>query len=270
MPSGHSREDFFRLARKRLADAVSSRDHLLIHSVSAIDELNKSSNLLFERLSEWYGIYFPEFKVHDNRKYVEGVLLIDKKSPDVQKLGAVFGSQMAQSIADKARSSVGTDFSEEDIAKARRLAQEVKALWSLRDEIASYGERLASELCPNLSHLAGPALAAKLVAQAGGLKRLSSMPASTIQVLGAEKALFKHLKTKSKPPKHGIIFQHPAVGMAPKKLRGKIARALSSKLAIAAKADAISKNFIADRLKGRFDLQVKRIMSLQGAKQKQA
>jgi nucleolar protein 56 len=116
-----------------------------------------------------------------------------------------------------------------------------------------------------MSHIAGPELAAKLVAQSGGLQRMAMFPASTIQVLGAEKALFKHLKSGSRPPKHGLIFQHASIGMAPKKVRGKISRCLAAKLTIAAKADAFSHNFIAEKLKAQFEAQVKRIMAKQGA-----
>jgi nucleolar protein 56 len=258
-----TREEFFKRAKKKVTVAVSSRDNLLIQSVSAVDELNKSSNPLFERLTEWYGMHFPEFRMQDNAKYVEGVLAIDRMAPDMAKLTPVFGPQ-AQSIADKARASMGTALSEEDISQARSLALQIKALWQLRNSIEAYEAKIARELCPNMSHLAGPELAAKLVAQSGGLRRMAMFPASTVQVLGAEKALFKHLKSGSRPPKHGLIFQHPLIGMAPKKARGKISRALAAKLAIAAKADAFSHNFIAEKLKSQFEAQVKRIMGRPG------
>lgn len=259
-----SREEFFRKAKRKVRQAISSRDNLLIQSVGAIDELNKTSNLLFERLSEWYGMHFPELKSGDNAKYVEGVLAIDRSNPDAAELEKIFGPQ-AQSIAAKAKSSVGSGFSQEDFSAVRGLAQQIKALWKLRDGIEEYEEKVAQEICPNMSHLAGPHLAAKLVAQAGGLQRLSTFPASTIQVLGAEKALFKHLRSGSRPPKHGLLFQHPLVGKSPKKLRGKIARALAGKLMIASKADAITHNFIAEKLREQFESHAKRIIgSMQG------
>ncbi len=257
-----SREDFFKKARKRVQAAISSRDNLLIQTVGAIDELNKSSNLLFERLTEWYGTYFPEFKSPDNAKYVQGVLVLDKGSPDASALERVFGPQ-APSIIGRMNSSMGSQFSEADLAQVRSLALQIQSLWKLRDEIEGYQEKIAQELCPNMSHIAGPALAAKLVAQAGGLHRLSNFPASTVQVLGAEKALFKHLRSGSRPPKHGLIFQHASIGMSPKKARGKIARALAAKLAIASKADAISHNFIAEKLRASFEAQTKRILASQ-------
>jgi nucleolar protein 56 len=105
------------------------------------------------------------------------------------------------------------------------------------------------DAAPNVSDLAGPTLAAKLIEKAGGLKRMAMMPSSTLQILGAEKALYRALKTKARPPKHGLIFQHPYVNAAPRELRGLRARHLAAKLSIAARADAFSGNSIADQLK---------------------
>jgi nucleolar protein 56 len=260
-----SREEFFKKARKKVTVAISSRDNILIQCVGAVDELNKSSNLLFERLTEWYGMHFPEFKTPDNAKYVQGVLVIDRDNPNLAELEKVFGPQ-APTLMGRMKVSVGTKLSGEDLARVRLLAKEIQALWSLRDEIEAYEAKVAQELCPNLSHIAGPELAAKLVAQAGGLQRMSTFPSSTIQVLGAEKALFKHLKSGSKPPKHGLIFQHPMIGKSPKKVRGKLSRALAAKLTIASKADAISHNFIAEKLKAQFEAQAKRILDSQEKK----
>ncbi|HIH19092.1 TPA: NOP58 family protein [Candidatus Micrarchaeota archaeon] len=254
-----SREEFFKKARKKVSIAISSRDNILIQCVGAVDELNKSSNLLFERLTEWYGMHFPEFKTSEPAKYVQGVLIMDMENPNLAELEKAFGPQ-APTIMGRMKVSVGTKLSPEDLARIRLLAKEIQSLWSLRDEIEAYEAKVAQELCPNLSHIAGPELAAKLVAQAGGLQRMSTFPSSTIQVLGAEKALFKHLKSGSKPPKHGLIFQHAMIGKSPKKARGKLSRALAAKLTIASKADAISHNFIAGPLKEKFEAQAKRIL----------
>ena len=255
-----SRDDFFAKARKKVQTAISSRDNLLIQTVSAVDELNKSSNLLFERLTEWYGTYFPEFKSAEPAKYVQGVLAFDRRNPDAAEAERIFGQQ-GPSIIGRMKSSIGSDFSDEDLRQARSLASQIQMLWKLRDDIEAYEGKIATELCPNMSHIAGPQLAAKLVAQAGGLKRMSTFPSSTIQVLGAEKALFKHLKSGSRPPKHGLIFQHALISTSPKKVRGKIARALAAKLTIACKADAISHNFIAEKLKAQFESQASRILA---------
>jgi nucleolar protein 56 len=240
--------------------AISSRDNILIQTVSAVDELNKSSNLLFERLTEWYGMHFPELRTPDNAKFVQGVLAIDRAHPDLAALEKIFGPQ-APTIFGRMKVSVGSDLSDEDLKQVRLLASQIQALWALRDEIEAYEAKIANELCPNLSYIAGPELAAKLVAQAGGLQRMATFPSSTIQVLGAEKALFKHLKSGSRPPKHGLIFQHALIGKSPKKARGKIARSLAAKLTIASKADALSHNFIAEKLKIQFESQAQKILA---------
>ena len=263
---GGSREDFFQKAKKRVTIAISSRDNLLIQTVSAVDELNKSSNLMFERLTEWYGMCFPEFKTSDNAKYVEVVLNIDRENPDMKELEKIFGPS-AQPVFDKARRSMGSHLSEEDLAQIRALASQIKMVWALRDSVEAYEMKVAAELCPNMSYIAGPAFAAKLVAQAGGLQRISTMPSSTIQVLGAEKALFKHLRSGSRPPKHGLIFQHPLISMSPKKARGKISRLLAARLTIAAKADAMSHNFIAEKLKASFEERAKKIIAQCGGRE---
>ncbi|MEM4555136.1 MAG: hypothetical protein QXT25_04785 [Candidatus Anstonellaceae archaeon] len=252
------REEFLRKAKLKVQAAISSPDILLIQTVSCIEELNRVSNLLFERLTEWYGVYFPEFKASDPEKFVQGVLAIDRENLNRNELEKIFGPQAA-SIEQKASSSVGAKLSTQDLQQIRRLALQVQALWKLKQEVENYQEGLAKKVCPNISYLVGPLLASKLVAQAGGLQRLATLPSSTIQVLGAEKALFKHLKSGSRPPKHGLIFQHPQISKSPRKLRGKIARAIASKIAIASKADAMSKNFIAEKLKSQLDLQLKRI-----------
>jgi len=184
-----SREEFFRKAKKKVRQAISSRDNLLIQSVGAVDELNKASNLLFERLTEWYGMHFPEFKTPDNAKYVEGVLVIDREKPDVAELEKIFGQQ-AGSIAGRARASVGSKFSDEDFAKVRALASQIKQLWKLRDEIEAYEAKTANEICRTFHILQARSLRQSLWRQAGGLQRLATFPASTVQVLGAGKSAF--------------------------------------------------------------------------------
>lgn len=264
---GANRDDFFARAKKRVTVAISSRDNLLIQTVSAVDELNKSSNLLFERLTEWYGMHFPEFKTSDNAKYVDVVLTIDRENPDMKELERIFGPS-AQPVFDKAKRSMGSPLSADDLVQIRALASQIKMLWALRDTVEGYEMKVANELCPNMSYVAGPTLAAKLVAQAGGLKRLSTMPSSTIQVLGAEKALFKHLRSGSRPPKHGLIFQHALISTSPKNVRGKISRLLAARLTIAAKADAMSHNFIAEKLKASFEASANRIIARAAAQEK--
>ncbi|MEW6329196.1 MAG: hypothetical protein AB1468_03710 [Candidatus Micrarchaeota archaeon] len=254
-----SREELIARAKGGVREAYFKRDKLLIQTVGAITETDKAANLLFERLREWYGVHFPELSVGEPLKYCELVLNLDKKNPDLDELKKIIGEQKAREIASKAGSSIGADLTPADVDEIKLLANGIIQLYKLREKLDAYQATLAREVCPNLSYLVEPALAARLISKAGGLARLAVLPASTIQVLGAEKALFKHLRSHTRPPKHGVIFQHPYIGNAPKKQRGKIARALATKITIAVKADAYSKHFIAKELKEKFEARVKNI-----------
>jgi nucleolar protein 56 len=129
----------------------------------------------------------------------------------------------------------------------------------MRKTLAERVDRILDEMAPNLKALAGPTISARLISLAGGLEELARLPSSTIQVLGAEKALFRALRTGARPPKHGIIFQHPLLHQAPRWQRGKIARALAGKISIAAKVDVFSGNFVGDRLKADLEKRIAEI-----------
>jgi len=247
------REELLEKARAGVKEAYLERDRQLIQCVNAIDELDRAGNLLFERLQEWYGIYFPELRVNEPEKYCELVLKVDRKNLDMGEISKIVGEGKAKEIEERAGRSIGVELGGKDLDKIRELAAEVLDMHTLRDSLEEYEVVVTKEVCPNLTYLIDATLAAKLIAHAGSLKRLANMPASTIQVLGAEKALFKHLRKHTKPPKHGILFQHPWVNCAPKKDRGRIARLLSTKIAIALKADYYTKHFIAEKLKADLD-----------------
>jgi len=254
------RRGFISRARESVQQAMRSRDNVLLQSSGAIDEINRASNLLYERLMEWYGLHFPELRLSDQKAYCNAVIALDRGNLEPAKLEEAVGKARAASLLSRAKSSAGIELPAEDMMQIRSLAKSVLSLYELREQYEKYIEVAANEICPNVSHVAGAQLAAKLVAQAGGLMKLALMPASTVQVLGAEKALFKHLRSGSRPPKHGLIFQHPLISTSPKKIRGRISRALATKIAIAAKADAYTKNFIAEKLKETFERQAKSIM----------
>ena len=154
---------------------------------------------------------------------------------------------------------MGASMTAEDLKTVLTLAESIVSLYQLRLEIEAYIEKICKEVCPNIFHLCGALLTARFLGIAGGIEQFAEMPASTVQVLGAEKALFKHIRRGTAPPKHGILFQHPLVSGAEKEKRGKIARALSAKIAIAAKADAFTHRFIADKLKEDLDRRLKEI-----------
>ena len=249
------RDKFIKKSRIGMAEALKSRDMLLGYVAKSIDGMDEAIHLLTEKLEDIYSIYFPEFRLEDKRKYAEFVLAFDRKKPDAKALEIMVGQGKSADLLGKAKTTLGADLNDEDMKMLRSFANRVVEAHKLRDEYMEYQEKFAEEVCPNMKHLSNAAIAAKLIAHTGSLRKLALLPASTIQVLGAEKALFKHLRSKGRipPPKHGIIFQFPAIGTAPKSQRGKIARALAAKLAIAARADAFSHNFIAPILKADLD-----------------
>ena len=199
------------------------KDEMIMRCVGVFDEILKTGNIFSERLREWYGLHFPEMgaMVKGNEKYAEIVSESGKKdSIDEQEL---------QGMAKK---SAGMEFSDDDIKQLQSFASIIIEMYKLEKKMEKYIEKITKENIPNLAVVAGPVLAARLLNLAGGLEKLAKMPSSTVQLLGAEKALFRHLKEKSKAPKYGILFSHPLVQNAAKEKKGKMARAVAAKLSI--------------------------------------
>jgi nucleolar protein 56 len=237
------------LAKKEIKKAI-GRDQLVMQANNSIEELDKSINIMVERLREWYGLHFPEMEraVDDHKKFAK---LIEK-----------FGSRKDFEHPDLSHfkeKSMGADFEKDDIKIMQSLAAQILDLYKIRDAASDYMDKLLKEVAPNLRDVAGPVLAAKLISLAGGLKKLARMPSSTIQLLGAEKALFRHLHGRGKSPKHGIIVNHQYVKNAQQKDRGKIARLLSAKFSIAAKMDFFSKTYKGKELKKELERKIKEI-----------
>ncbi len=252
--------------RKKLRKAAEKRDLFIAQAISAVDDVDKIMNLISSRVREWYGLHFPELEdlTRDHREYMRLVVELGHRSnfvvENLVKLG--IPQERAKKIADAAAKSVGAEMTDWDLEPVRAYARTYLQLAELRSQFAKYIDEAMSEVAPNIKELVGPLLGARLIMLAGGLMRLALLPASTIQVLGAEKALFRALRTGGKPPKHGVIFQFPEIFRAPRWQRGKIARALAAKLAIAARADAFTGNFIAPRLKEELMKRIQEIKTL--------
>ena len=191
-------------AREKIAVSYQARDVELLQMVRMLDELDNVINLLQERAAEWYQVTNPSF----SRKY---------RSLPAKK--------MLSLIRRGARGGLGD------------VAGEIERLTGTRSRLMREVSARADEVLPNTSALIGGLVAARLLSRAGGLSALAQMPGSTIQVLGSERALFSHLRAGTPPPKHGIIFQHRRVHNAPREVRGRVARVLAAKLAIAARLD---------------------------------
>jgi nucleolar protein 56 len=144
---------------------------------------------------------------------------------------------------------MGAEIEDSDLEILRSFCRLMGDLYKFRENSETYVEEVMKQVAPNMTTIVGAALSARLISIAGSLENLAKMPASTLQVLGAEKALFRSLKTGARPPKHGVIFQHTAIHQSPRWQRGKIARALSGKLSIAARIDSFGGEFIGEKLR---------------------
>ncbi|MFA5050444.1 MAG: hypothetical protein WC501_05545 [Candidatus Micrarchaeia archaeon] len=253
------REKFLKKTREKIVQALSGRDIFLSKYSSTVEELDQIINILGERLEDMFNLYCGDLEVREKEKYAKIVLLSDKTQIDQKELSKIFGSAKSNQILNKLRLE---NIKQEDLDQCKIFAQEILKLCTLREESEKNIEIICEDVCPNMAYVCSAKIAAKLISHVGGLQDLALLPASTIQVLGAEKALFKHLKNKRiKPPKHGIIFQYPKIANSPKKIRGKISRTLAAKIASAAKADAFTKRFIAENLKKEFDERVEKLLN---------
>ena len=254
------------MTRRKLRRAAEKRDLLAAQAIRAIDDIDKTINLFVARLREWYSLHFPELDdlVREHEDYISILAELGHRENVAKealvKLG--FSESKAEKIAEAANKSIGADLSDFDIRPIQTLASIVKELYRLRGELAEYIAAVMKEVAPNVTALVGPLLGARLISLAGSLEELARLPASTIQVLGAEKALFRALRTGGKPPKHGVIFQYPDIHRSPRWQRGKIARALAAKLAIAAKVDAFSGRYIGDQLREALRKRIEEIKKL--------
>jgi len=223
-------------------------DRFIVQAVRALDDTIDTINLTSERLHEWYGLHFPELA--DYAREERYARLIAEK-----------GSREAiQDALDLQLESVGSELEEKDLEVVRGFANNLIQLYEEKGRLEAYIADRMEEAAPNITSIVGASLGARLISIAGGLKRLSRMPAGTVQLLGAEKALFAHLRQGKRPPKHGVIFQHPTVHRAPYWQRGNISRTMGGKLAIASKVDYFKGEFIGDKLNEDIARRVEEIM----------
>ena len=225
----------------RVKEASEKLDLHITQAISALDELDKLINVISTRMREWYGLHFPELDnlIQSPNLYAEIVANAGLRQNITRQMLEQSGlhDRKVDIIIDAARRSMGGDASTESIALLKKIANEVLSQSELRRILAEYIEDTMEVVAPNVKQILTALVGARLISKAGSLSRLAFSSASTIQVLGAEKALFRALKSGARPPKHGLLFQHPIVHSAPKWQRGKIARAVASNVAIAARID---------------------------------
>jgi nucleolar protein 56 len=227
------------LTRDSIKDSVSS-DLLIIQATSCIEEIERNVNLLAKRLREWYSYYNPEIsnKIEDHENFIFTILKQSKK-------------QLLKELGVDEKNALGADMKEKDVSAILMLAEQIDSFYQLKKRYEDYIKDIEKEVCPNFATVAGPVVAAKLISHAGSMKRLVEMPSSTIQVIGAEKALFRHMRNKKRnlPPKYGILHEHQLIQKSKQAMHGKVARALADKLSIAVKIDYFKGRFIGDKLK---------------------
>ncbi|KKK15404.1 pre-rRNA processing nucleolar protein [Aspergillus ochraceoroseus] len=235
-------------SRAKVKFSVQRDDNHIIQAIAILDQLDKAINTFSMRVREWYSWHFPELIkiVSDNQRYAQVALLVkDKKSltdESLHDLAALVEDDegVAQNIIDAAKHSMGQEISESDMENVISFAQRVVSLSKYRKSLHSYLVAKMSVVAPNLAALIGEIVGARLISHAGSLTNLSKYPASTVQILGAEKALFRALKTKGNTPKYGLLYHSSFIGRAGPKNKGRISRFLANKCSIASRIDNFS------------------------------
>ena len=242
MPNALSklREFAMGLSSSKVTEVSESPDLHIIQAINSLDEIDKIANGLSSRLREWYGLHFPELdNIIDSINGYAQIVLAGKRESLTKKVyeEAGFPDSKAEMISLLASKSRGGDISDVNLSIVQSIAKQILDFHDLRKKLEDHVETEMEAIAPNISAILGAAVGARILGRAGSLRKLASMPASTVQVIGAEKALFRSLKTGAQPPKHGLLFQHAMVHAAPRWQRGKIARAIAAKAVIAARVD---------------------------------
>lgn len=238
---GHS------FSRNRMQLDPNRQDKPIINTIALLDNLDKNINTFAMRVREWYAWHFPELAkiVTDNMAYCKVSRVVRVRDgfdqSRVEELSEACGSEeVALEVIKAMKMSMGQDIVEMDMQNIDRFAGEVVALFSMRKTLHEYLKVKMDLVAPNLSSLIGEIIGARLISHAGSLINLAKYPASTVQILGAEKALFRALKTKGNTPKYGLIFHSTFIGRAQQKNKGRISRYLANKCSIASRIDCFS------------------------------
>eukprot|EP00897_Mesotaenium_endlicherianum_P004843 jgi/Mesen1/4387/ME000222S03503 len=234
-------------SRSKVKFNVNRVDNMIIQSISLLDTLDKDVNTFCMRVREWYSWHFPELVkiVNDNYLYAKTAKFVKDKSQlsedALPELTEILGDEdKAKEVLEAAKASMGQDISPIDLINIERFAQRVSELVEYRRNLHSYLVSKMQDVAPNLAALIGEMVGARLISHAGSLTNLAKYPASTVQILGAEKALFRALKTKGNTPKYGLIFHSSFIGRASARNKGRISRYLANKCSIASRIDCFS------------------------------
>lgn len=231
------------LSRHKLKFSPDKVDTMIIQAIALLDDLDKELNTYAMRVKEWYGWHFPEMAriINDNLAYSRVILSMGMRSNAAQTdFSDILPEEIETAIKAAAEVSMGTEITDEDLDNIKALAEQVVGFTEYRATLSSYLTTRMQAIAPNLTTLVGELVGARLIAHSGSLMNLAKSPASTIQIIGAEKALFRALKTKHDTPKYGLIYHASFIGQATGKNKGKIARMLATKSALGLRVDALS------------------------------
>jgi len=224
---------------------------MIIQSISLLDQMDKDINTFAMRVREWYSWHFPELIkiVNDNKLYARCVRLLQNRKGITREehyagLVEILGDeQKAELILQASKTSMGYDISDFDMKNISTFAERVANLAQYREDLSNYLHKKMMDISPNLTTLVGDIVGARLINRAGSLISLAKYPASTVQILGAEKALFRALKNRSQTPKYGLIYNSSYITKAKAKDKGRISRFLANKCVIASRIDAFSDSY---------------------------
>merc|ERR1712156_311543 len=230
------------LSRYKLKFSPDKIDTMIVQAVSLLDDLDKELNNYIMRCREWYGWHFPELGkiITDNLAFVRTVQAMGmRENASKADLSDILPEEVESAVKEAAGISMGTEISDIDLINIKHLCLQVVEIQEYREQLWSYLKNRMMAIAPNLTVLVGELVGARLIAHAGTLMNLAKHPASTVQILGAEKALFKALKTKHDTPKYGLIYHAQLVGQSGTKLKGKVSRMLAAKASLACRVDAL-------------------------------
>ncbi|KAI1417939.1 nucleolar protein Nop5 [Hypoxylon sp. FL1857] len=231
------------ISRHKLKFSPDKVDVMIVQAIKLLDDLDKELNNYAMRVKEWYGWHFPELDriVNDNLAYARIILTMGTRenAPNTD-FSEILPEDIEARVKAAAEVSMGTEILDFDLENIKLLAEQVISFTEYRQQLSQYLTSRMKAIAPNLTELIGELVGARLIAHTGSLMKLAKSPGSTIQILGAEKALFRALKTKHDTPKYGLIYHSSLVGQASGKNKGKIARTLSAKAALCLRVDALS------------------------------
>lgn len=231
------------LSRYKLKFSPDKVDTMVVQAIGLLDDLDKEVNIYAMRVKEWYGWHFPEMGkiITDNVAYSKVIKAMGfRTNAQATDFSEILPEEIEQTLKAAAEISMGTEISDTDINHIWSLCDQVISLTAYRAQLYSYLQNRMAAIAPNLTALVGELVGARLISHSGSIMNLAKQPASTIQILGAEKALFRALKQKAATPKYGLIYHASLVGQAPTKMKGKMARMVATKAALSIRLDALA------------------------------